>query len=61
MSDWLFFGDRNCDLVDVLQWRISVRQAVESLDTARLRECCAKHIAWMEREIAKQSALKPTT
>ena len=61
MNDWLFFEDRNCDLVDILQWRIGVRQAVESIDAARLRECCAKHVAWMESEIAKQSALKPTT
>ena len=61
MNDWLFFGAGNCDLVDILQWRICVRKAVESIDAARLRECCQRHVAWMESEIAKQSALKPTT
>ena len=61
MKDWLFFGRGDCDLVEVLAWRIGVRQAIESIEAARLRDCTAKHVAWLEIEIAKQSALRITT
>ena len=50
MKDWIFLGNpQDCgNLVDLLIWQIQIKAAQISLTEARLRDCAAKHVAWLE-------------
>jgi hypothetical protein len=60
MSGWLFFGaggSEGRELVDTLAWRAAMRKLEASILEAKMRDCAAGHIAWLESEISRQSAL----
>jgi hypothetical protein len=52
MKGWQFFGNpSDCgDVVEMLRWRIAIRQAEASIFERRLRDCELVHVAWMESE-----------
>lgn len=62
MSNWLFFGSSDDrDLVDTLEWRLAMRKLESSIMESKMRDCAAKHVAWLESEISRQSGLQIQT